>query len=76
MKKIRSLREKIWEEELFPGCNQKEMKTILAFFAQNKKGKRYFLSFLLPTTTEDKKMLRDCSPAERLRDFHLLVLVS
>ena len=55
MKKIRSLREKIWEEELFPGCNQKEMKTILAFFAQNKKGKRYFLSFLFPTTTEDKK---------------------
>ena len=55
MKKIRSLREKIWEEELFPGCNQKEMKTNLEFFAQNKKGKRYFLSFLLPTTTEDKK---------------------
>ena len=45
MKKIRSLREKIWEEELFPGCNQKEMKTILAFFAQNKKGKGTFCLF-------------------------------
>ena len=53
MKKIRSLSEKIWEEELFPGCNQKEMKTILAFFAQNKKeGKGTF--FVFSTTTEDK----------------------
>ena len=59
MKKIRSLREKIWEEELFPGCNQKEMKTILAFYLRRtKKGKGTLCLFLFPTTNEIKHVER------------------
>ena len=46
MRKIRSFREKIWQEEIFPACNQKEMKTILPFSLHKKEKK--MPDFLLP----------------------------
>ena len=36
MREIRSLREKIWQEELFPACNQKGNENNSGIFAQKK----------------------------------------